>query len=343
MDDRQLRYFAAVHEHGLLSHAAETLRVAASALSHHVANLEADLGVALFERKPRGMQPTAAGERLYEHARAILRAMEAAEKDIRGSGGEVAGEVSVGMAYSGVKAIGADLMRRLIRDHPKLKLSLTESLSGATYLHLIHSEVELALVYNPPSDTRLKTVPVLEERMICVGRREIIGDSDAPITFDALLDLPIILLRQGISARALTDNAGLLKRLETRAVMHMNSVHAIEEALVSGLGCAIGTKLFMREALASGAIHMRPIIAPELSRTLFLCELTDRPATFAMEAVRRLILELVDAAIREQRWEAESLLGRRGAAALRSASAAAPADLAKMSSPGGVPSRPAGG
>jgi LysR family nitrogen assimilation transcriptional regulator len=74
MDSRQLRYFIAVYEQRNLSRAADQANVAQSALSHHIANLEAEFTTALFERKPRGMEPTAAGERLYEHARIILRA-----------------------------------------------------------------------------------------------------------------------------------------------------------------------------------------------------------------------------------------------------------------------------
>jgi LysR family nitrogen assimilation transcriptional regulator len=310
MDSRQLRYFAAIYEQGSLASAAQHLRVAASALSHHLSNLEADLGSALFTRKPRGMQPTAAGERLYEHARSILRAMSVAEKDIRSAGDDVTGEVSIGMAYSAVKAIGVNLLRRVMRDYPKLRVSLTESLSGSTFMHLMTSEVELALVYNPPSEPRLKIIPVLEERMICVGRPDIIGESAAPITFDELLSLPIIHLRQGVSARALTDDAVLLKKLESRAVLQMNSVQAISGALLAGLGCAIGTKLFMQENLDSGALRMRPIIEPKLLRTLCLCEMSDRPATFALETVRRLVLELVAQSVDDNRWEARSLLKR---------------------------------
>lgn len=59
-----------------------------------------------------------------------------------------------------------------------MRLSLSESLSGSTLLHLMASEVDLALVYNPPADPRLKTQPVLEEQMVLVGTREIIGASD---------------------------------------------------------------------------------------------------------------------------------------------------------------------
>lgn len=307
MDTRQLRYFVAIYEHGALSSASGHVRVATSALSHHLSNLEAELGVSLFTRKPRGMQPTAAGERLYGHAKAILRALSAAEKDIRESGGEVSGEVSVGMAYSAVKAIGVSLAQTVLAEYPKLRLSLSESLSGSTLVHLMQSEVDLALVYNPPADPRLKTQPVLEERMVCVGRKEIIGGTEDPILFRDLLELPIILLRQGVSARAIMDDVGLLKKIEAKAKLQMNSVQAIGGSLIAGLGCVIGTNLFMQEHLESGALHFRPIVEPELSRTLYICEMAERPATFALEAVRKVILDLVADAVRAGKWEAKLL------------------------------------
>jgi LysR family nitrogen assimilation transcriptional regulator len=307
MDLRQLRYFAAIMEHGTLSQAAENMRVAASALSHHLANLEEELGVPLFERKPRGMEPTAAGHRLHDHAKQILRALAAAKDDVREAGGQISGSVSVGMAYSATKAIGVSLAKRVLTEFPRVELALTESLSGATLVNLMTSEVDLALVYNPPSDAALRVRPVLEERMVCVGKRELIGDTDAPISFTDLLELPIILLRQGVSARAIMDDVNLLKKLESRARLQMNSVQGIAGSLEEGLGCAIGTKLFMHDQLASGAVHFRPIVEPELSRTLYLCELAARPPTFALEAIRKLILELVRTAVVEGRWEASLL------------------------------------
>lgn len=304
MDSRQLRYFAAIFELGSVSRAAEALNVAPSALSHHLANLEADLATVLFNRRSRGMDPTASGQRLYEHARTILRAMAAAEADIRDESREVAGDVAVGMAYSVVKAVGVGLMKRVLSDHPRLRLSLTESLSGSTLVNLMASEVDLAVVYNPPNDPKLRTQPVLEEEMICLGRRDVIGDTGAPLRFAELLDMPLILLRQGLSARALLDDAALLKQLESRARLQLNSVQAIAGTLTEGLGCAVGTRLFMRELIETGQLHARPIVEPRLTRTLFICERADRTATFALETVRQLVLRLILEAVGSGQWEA---------------------------------------
>lgn len=304
MDSRQLRYFAAIYEAQSVSRAAEGLNIAASALSHHLNNLEAELATSLFVRKPRGMQPTAAGERLYDHARGILRAITAATDDLQEEGREITGDVSVGMSYSAVKAIGVDLMKTVINDYPKLRLSLSESLSGSMLVHLMSSEIDMAVVYNPPNDPKLRTQPILEEEMVCVGRRDIIGDTDDPVTFQELLEMPLILLRQGLSARALLDDASLLKQLESRARLQMNSVQAIAGCLVDGLGCIVGTRLFMRELLDEGTLHARPIVEPTLTRTLYICEQADRPATFAMEAVRQMIMKMIFEAMRSGRWDA---------------------------------------
>jgi LysR family nitrogen assimilation transcriptional regulator len=308
MDSRQLRYFIAVYEQRNLSRAADQASVAQSALSHHISNLEAEFATPLFERKPRGMEPTAAGERLYEHARIILRAMAAAEREIREGSRSVAGEISIGMANSGVKAIGVPLMRAVLGEYPDLKLSLTESLSGATLMHLMASEVDLALVYNPPSEKDLVAEPVLEEQMFCVGTPTLIGKSRAAIKFEELTSLPLMTLVHGLSSRALLDDPVLLKRLEANAILHLNSITGMTGALLAGLGCAVATKLFAQEHLESGKLVAREVIEPKLTRTLYLCHLRNRPMTYAMEEMRRLILALVADQVGQGAWEAALLI-----------------------------------
>lgn len=308
LDTRQLRYFAAIRDHGSLSRAAAELRVAVSALSHHLSQLETQLDIPLFIRKARGMEPTAAGLRLYDHARSILKAIEAAETDLRESGAKIGGPVAVGMSFSAVKAVGLQFLTRVLTDYPAIKLALTESLSGAALPFLMASDVDMALVYNPPSDTGLRSVPVLEETLLCAGRPEIIGTPGQPITFAEILELPVILLRQGVSARAIVDDVQLLKKLEARARLQMNSVQAIAGALEAGLGCVIGTHLFLGDQLARGVVVTRPIIEPEMSRVLYLCNLAARPPTYATEAVRTLLLDLIRDAIGNGTWNARLLL-----------------------------------
>lgn len=303
MDSRQLRYFAAIFEEGALARAADRERVAVSALSRHLSNLEAELGTSLFERLPRGVRPTASGARLYKHARAILRSMQAARADIQNTQNEVAGEIAVGFAHSAVKAIGVPLMQRVSRDYPKLRLHLSEIFSGSTVQQLATSEVDLTLTYNQLPDSRFRFQPVLEEEVLLIGRPDVIGGNGA-IGFDDLLDLPLIILRQGLNTRAVMDDPSLLRRLEENAQFQMNSIAAIGGSLLSGIGCLVGTEFIVKEHVDAGKLTTRQIVKPALSRILHIGELSDRPSTLAFEAVRQLCLELTVEAVELKHWKA---------------------------------------
>ncbi len=307
MDSRQLRYFATIYEEGSLTRAAERERVAVSALSRHLANLEAELGKPLFERLPRGVRPTASGVRLYEHARAILRSIQSAGADIRDNKTEIAGEITVGFSHSAVKAISLPLMQHVSQVYPKLRLHLSEIFSGATAQKLASSEVDLTLTYNPLPDPKFRFQPILEEEVILVGRPEIIRGI-GPIKFDELLELPLIILSQGLNVRAMMNDASLLRRIEKSAQFQINSVAAIDGALLSGIGCLIGTKFLLQEHLERGTLISRPIVQPVLNRVLFIGELRDQPATFALEAIRQICIDLTIEAVKSDRWRASLIL-----------------------------------
>ena len=80
MELRHLRYLVAVAEDGRLGRAAERLRVAQSALSRQIQDLERELGVALFERTSRGLRVTPAGLAFVDHARRALAEVEAGRR-----------------------------------------------------------------------------------------------------------------------------------------------------------------------------------------------------------------------------------------------------------------------
>jgi DNA-binding transcriptional LysR family regulator len=97
MDLRQLKYFIAVYERGNMSRAAEEIPISQPALTRSVRLLEDELGVELFQRHARGAAPTAAGERFYHHAKSILSECARAREDAVQAGGQLSGEVTIGV------------------------------------------------------------------------------------------------------------------------------------------------------------------------------------------------------------------------------------------------------
>jgi DNA-binding transcriptional LysR family regulator len=94
VDPRFLRTFTAVVRLGSFSAAARELGYTQSAVSQHVAVLEADLGAPLLHRRP--VSPTEAGTRLYEHAGAILLRLDAARADVARAVAEAPGTLVIG-------------------------------------------------------------------------------------------------------------------------------------------------------------------------------------------------------------------------------------------------------
>lgn len=308
MDARQLRYFVAVCEHENVSHAAAHCNVAQSAISSHVAALEEELGATLFVRKPRGMEPTATGLRLYDHAKSILRSIHQARDDIRSQSTDLVGEISIGMPFSVIRVIGTELLRTVMRDHPRVRLLLIEGLSGVSYPALLNGEIDMALVYNPPPDKITDRVALLEEELFCIGSPELIGQDEVPLALDDIAHYPLALLRSATLSRALIERSGTFAKLERQAKLQLASVAATIGALEAGLAVTIAPKVLVSEQLARKQLVARPITDPAPVRKLMmLTRQADRP-TRLREAMMGLIEEMSHRAIENGNWIAASRL-----------------------------------
>ncbi len=305
MNTRHLTCFLAIYEERTISAAAERLRLSVSAISHHLSNLEQDLGVRLFTRERRGVKPTADGDRFHAHARFILDAMRSAERDMRATGSDVTGAVSISMATSVIRVVGFDLVRRISGEHADLRLTVNEALSSTVLGDVQSGKADLGIAFNAHAPDLFRITPILTEDMVLVGQPGLLGDTGAEVAFDALLEMPLILLAQGLSAQALTRNRRLLKRLEDCARLQVNSVQTMNACLLAGLGVTVGTRQIFSEGLADGRLQARPIVAPRLDRVMGLVEPRDRGPTHAVEYARATLVELIRASVKDGRWQAE--------------------------------------
>jgi LysR family nitrogen assimilation transcriptional regulator len=124
MDLRQIRYFVAACETGSLSGAAIRLNCTAPGVSQQMSSLEARLGTRLFERTPRGVRPTAAGNRFYSRCLAVLKAVSEAEIELQDFKAGLSGSISAGFAPGLAKAILPQVLARFTREFPRVDIEI---------------------------------------------------------------------------------------------------------------------------------------------------------------------------------------------------------------------------
>lgn len=141
-----LRVLVEVANRGSFTAAAEALAYTQSAVSRQVGVLEQSVGTPLFERQPRGVVPTPAGETLARHAAKVLGHVEAAELELDGLRDRLAGRLVVG-AYPTVAAtVVPRAMSRLMRRHPDLVLALQEAATPEQLRRLRGGRIEVAVI-----------------------------------------------------------------------------------------------------------------------------------------------------------------------------------------------------
>jgi len=124
MELSQLRAFVAVLDSGSLLNASKCLNVSRTTLQARVAALEESLGVELFVRTHRGVEPTEFGRHFAEGARELLQSADILASSTAREGEKVIGELHVRASVGFPPQVGAMLASKVARLHPQLKIVL---------------------------------------------------------------------------------------------------------------------------------------------------------------------------------------------------------------------------
>ena len=144
LDTDQLRSFLAIVDTGAFAKAAERVNKTQSAVSMHVRRLEERLGIALFAKQGRRSRLTEEGERLVEHARAILRAEAGALAALSRKG--LRGAVRLGMPDDYADAFLAEVLGRFAPRHPLVEVTAVCDGSVDIARQVAARDLDLALV-----------------------------------------------------------------------------------------------------------------------------------------------------------------------------------------------------
>lgn len=306
MDLRRLRYFVAIVEHGSFSRAAAALHVAQPALSLHVRNLEADLGTSLLFRSPQGVRATEAGEILLRNARVIIDQFAAAEHEIRGHAAEPEGEVRLGLPSTISEILAVPLILAANRRYPKVRLRVSEAMSGFVLEWMREGRIDLAVLYLPVEDRSLAFTPVLREALWLLGPTRRIEGVSAPrartVGLATVARLPLIMPGPGHGLRDFIDGEAAARRLPLEAQLDVDSYANIKRLVERGLGYSVLPYNAIASEVEGGRLKAWEITQPALLREVHLVHAANRPVANAVSAIELLCREVLEQLAGTQAW-----------------------------------------
>lgn len=147
MELYQLRSFLVVAKMGHLTRAAERLHLSQPAISAQIKALEAEFGLALFERSYTGMALTPAGERLLTDVSRVLDAAQALHNVAKALGGEITGRLRVGTSSDPGFIRVAEFLNAKIQRYPLLQLELHQEVTGAAFAKVLDGGLDASFYY----------------------------------------------------------------------------------------------------------------------------------------------------------------------------------------------------
>lgn len=156
-----LRYFDEAIRHGSIRKAADHLHVASSAVNRQLLQLEAEMDVKLFERLPRGIRATAAGEVVLGYLRRWNREAVSLNRDLAALRGGVRGTIRIAASESFTDEMLPRAMHELQARFPQVDFSL---ISGDNYLitsQLLARDADVVLAFDVSADVRAEVAATI--------------------------------------------------------------------------------------------------------------------------------------------------------------------------------------
>jgi DNA-binding transcriptional LysR family regulator len=169
---RLIRYFVAVAEERHFTRAAERLHMAQPPLSAAIRQLEEQLGVALLDRRSRGVVLTEAGELLLVRGRELLAQADDVVSAVREVEGSASGLLRVGLTPTARYGVGPKLLQAWADAVPGIMVRTREDTSGALVRDVRDGRLDAALLFCPPPLDGVAQRVVREEPAILHVRAE---------------------------------------------------------------------------------------------------------------------------------------------------------------------------
>ena len=236
---RVLKNFIAISRHGSVAAAAREIGLTAAAAGQQLQHLEAEIGIALFDRNKRSLVLNNHGRALIEPIQDIIARYESLGSGLKN---ELSGTIVLGALVSTLMGHFGKALDELKRNYPELEIKLIAGLSSDFLDQVLDGKLDAAIVTESPFALPQSAMwtELYKEPMVLIlpqtgQKRSRSTASDETIP----KNLPFIRFERKTWTGHLVDQTIKVNKLAINEGMEINSVEAIIELVRQGLGYSI--------------------------------------------------------------------------------------------------------
>lgn len=289
MNLHHLSVFYAIAETGSLTAAAQRLHISQPALSRELRAFEDRLGVTLFERHPKGMRLTQAGEVLRRYAQRLFELEHAAEAAMREIAGALSGRLTIGASNT----IGTYVLPRVLatfrRERPGVQVTLFVGNTEQVSQGVVDMRFMLGFIEGPLHLEGLRATPFQHDELVPVAspghplfgkRRPTVGDVSGQ---------PLLVREPGSGTREVIAETLRRHGIVEGGTMEFGNAEALKRAAVHGGGIAWLPRISMVGELADGTLRELPLRELRIVRPLMVLIREGAPLEPVADAFLRLL------------------------------------------------------
>lgn len=279
---RFLRYFMAVGRSGSIRKAADILNVSASAIDRQILNVEADLGMPLFERLSTGLRLTAAGEILMASGERWQKSLADVRAQIEGLRGLKRGHVDIAIIDALTKGYLPATLQSIRERYPGITISVRVLTNDAVRTAMTSGEVDFGIFFEPQSFRNITVRAFVDVVLGLVTPAGHPMGSRNEVRFSTCVDEPLVVPAEPL---AVSQQVAVLEGI-TGAVLDKrvasDNIEMIKSLVLQGMGIGILTSLDVIAEVRAGSLSFTKISDTVLRpMTLALCTTASRTPSYA--------------------------------------------------------------
>jgi len=289
---RLLVHVVEVARTGSIRRAAERLNLTPSAVNRRIQDLETELGALLFERRPRGVKLTSAGEMFIRYARSQIADAERMKSQVEDLGGLRRGPVQIMCSQALAHDFLAARIASFRKQHPQMLFEVRVVDRERVTAAFAAQEVELALIYRPEMWSSLRIIASIPQRLMAIVRADHPLAGRKSLRLSDCADYPLALPDRNQGSRRMLDEVASKRYLHLNMQAEANSFEMLRSLVLRCDMISFQLEIGAPSADPGTGLVSCPIDTRDVPPAdLVLCQLRDRALPAATTRFAELLVK----------------------------------------------------